>query len=302
MINRKAFKLTNKQRQSLWGYIFLLIPLIYLSITYFIPTFSAINMSFRKWAILSPAKPWVGIDNYANMLNDTRLIKSLQNTFIIVILKVPIELVIALGIALLLNRIPKFRGVYRLIYFIPFMTIGPAVAKVWKWAFMPQLGPLNIIVQNLGLPTQPFLQSPDQALFAMIAVIIWSSLGFSTVIMLAGLNQIPVTMYEAARIDGASGWQQFRYITIPLLNASIVLYTVTSTIAALQTFTLAFLLVDSPKGGYLDSIRTLSLHVYQTAFRQFKMGYASAITVGMLIIMIILTLVQLRVLSRDIKY
>lgn len=294
--------LTLEQRRAFWAYVFLLVPISYLTVTRFIPIFASFNMSFRKWTILSPNRPWVGLDNYATMLTDARLQTSLENTLTIAILKVPLELVFALAIALLLHRIPKRRDLFRLIYFIPFMTIGPAVAKVWRWAFMPQRGPINLFLGGLDFPQQPFLQDPNQALYAMIAVLIWVGLGFSTVLMLAGLSQIPQTFYEAAKIDGANSWQLFQHITIPLLNPTLVLYTVTSTIGALQTFTMAFLLVPKPRGGYSDSLRTVMLHIYESGFGNLRMGYAAAITVSILIFMIVLTLIQFRILSRKFDY
>jgi multiple sugar transport system permease protein len=181
------------------------------------------------------------------------------------------------------------------------MTIGPAVAKIWRWAFAPQRGPINLTLDAVGLPQQPFLNDPDQALYAMIVVLIWAGLGFSTVLMLAGLTQIPRIYYEAALVDGANNRQLFRHITLPLLNPTLVLYLVTSTISALQTFTMAFLLTAAP-GGILDSTRTVMLHVYEVGFTRLKMGYAASITVSVLIFMLVLTVIQLRVTTRRFEY
>jgi multiple sugar transport system permease protein len=197
------------------------------------------------------------------------------------------------------------RGLYRLIYFIPFMTVAPAVARVWKLAYVPQVGTFNLILERLGLPQQPFLQSPGQALYAVIAVIIWQSIGFAVVIMLAGLNQIPAVYYEAAQLDGASPVQLLRHVTLPLLNSAIVFLTVTLTIGALQTFTVVFLLTSdmgSTMGGPLDATRTLVLHIYDYGFRRYEMGYAAAMTVVMFVMMITLTLLQLRLIGRRVEY
>ncbi len=288
----------------LWGYVFLFIPFAYLAAVRFIPTFMSLNMSLREWSILNPDKIWVGFDNFARLIEDARFWKSLGNNFKIALVAVPVQITLALFIAILLNRITKARGIFRLIYFIPFMTVLPAVGRVWKWAYVPEIGTFNLILQSLGLPEQPFLQSVDQALPSVILVIIWQSIGFAVVIMLAGLNQIPKVYYEAAELDGASPWQRLWNITIPLLNTSIVFLTITLTISALQTFTLIFLFADysSHLGGPLDATRTLVIHVYEYGFRRYEMGYAAAMTVVMLLIMMILTVIQIRVLSRRVEF
>jgi multiple sugar transport system permease protein len=185
------------------------------------------------------------------------------------------------------------------------MTVIPAIARVWRWAYAPQVGTFNTILQMIGLPSQPFLTSPDQALYSIIAVIIWQSIGFAVVIMLAGLNQIPRVYYEAAELDGASFWQRLRHITIPLMNTAIVFLTITLTIGALQTFTLVFIMAEAgghDLGGPLNSTRTLVIHIYDHGFRRYEFGYAAAITVVMLLMMISLTIFQIRLLSRRIEY
>jgi multiple sugar transport system permease protein len=302
-------KLTLKQQRIMWGYIFLFIPLAYLLAVRIFPTILALNMSFREWSILSPIKLWVGLDNFRQLIQDARFWKSLQNTLIIVILAVPIQVILGLGFALLLNQITKLRSLYRLIYFIPFMTVVPAVARVWQWAYAPEVGMVNHILQFFNLPTQPFLLSPNQALYSIIVVIIWQGLGFSIVIMLAGLNQIPKVYYEAAELDGASSWKMLRYITVPLLNNSLVFLSIILTISALQTFTLVFVMSGSAGyggghtlGGPLDATRTLVIHIYDYAFRQMEMGYASAMTMVLLVLMLIITYFQIRVMSRRVEF
>jgi multiple sugar transport system permease protein len=305
-VGRKSpFSLSLGRRRMLWGYVFLFIPFGYLVIVRFIPTFMSLNMSFREWSILSPTKTWVGFENFARLISDERFWISLKNNFTIALIAVPLQITLSLGIAILLHRIVKFRGLFRLIYFIPFMTVIPAVARVWRWAYAPQVGTLNSILQSLGLPTQPFLTSPDQALYSIIGVIIWQSIGFAVVIMLAGLNQIPKVFYEAAELDGANFWQQLRHITLPLMNTAIVFLIITLTISALQTFAFIFIMAEAgghDMGGPLNSTRTLVIHIYDHGFKRYEFGYAAAITVVMLLLMVALTLVQIRVLSRRVEY
>jgi len=294
-------------RRMLWGYVFLLIPFAYLVAVRFIPTIIALNMSFREWSILSPVRTWVGLENFQTLIHDDRFYASLRNTLTIAAIAVPVQIGLSLGISLLLERIPRFRGLFRLIYFVPFMTVLPAVARVWRWAYVPEIGTFNHILTALGLPSQPFLQSPDQALNSIIAVIIWQSLGFAVVITLAGLNQIPREFYEAAELDGASSWQRLWNITLPLLNASLVFLAITLTIGALQTFTLVFIITSGSSaghdlGGPLNSTRTLVLHIYDYAFKRYQMGYASAVTVVLLVLTMALAVLQLTLLTRKVEY
>jgi multiple sugar transport system permease protein len=293
----------------LWGYVFLAIPFGYLVAVRFIPTVMALNMSFREWSILSPVRTWVGVENFVTLWGDTRFWASLRNTLIIAAIAVPIQIVLSLGISLLLERITHLKSLYRLIYFVPFMTVLPAVARVWRWAYVPEVGTFNAILRSLGLPPQPFLQSPDQALFAIIVVIIWQSLGFAIVITLAGLNQIPTVYYEAAELDGANAWQRLWNVTLPLLNSSLVFLAITLTIGALQTFTLVFIMTGGGSGsaghdlgGPLDSTRTLVLHIYDYAFKRYQMGYASSVTVVLLVLTMALAVLQLTLLSRKVEY
>jgi multiple sugar transport system permease protein len=302
---RLAAFFTLSRRRMLWGYVFLLVPFGYLLIVRIIPTFISLNMSLRHWSVLSPDRTWVGLDNFVRLASDDRFWFSLRNTLAIAAIAVPTQILLALGISLLLNRITRFRGLFRLIYFVPFMTVLPAVARVWRWAYVPEIGTINVLLQVFGLPTQPFLQSPKQALYAIIAVIIWQGLGFAVVITLAGLNQIPRVFYEAAELDGASAWQQLRHITVPLLNTTLVFLAITLTIAALQTFTLVFIMQSGSGhdlGGPLNSTRTLVLHIYDYGFKRYEMGYASAITVVMLVIMMVFAITQITLLNRRIEY
>ncbi|NIM94022.1 MAG: ABC transporter permease subunit [Anaerolineales bacterium] len=299
----KFLRLSWNQQLSLWPYIFLIIPMAYFLFVRFVPTLSTINMSLRDWSLLMPEKEWVGFANYVRMFEDPKLIKAATNTATIVLIMVPLQIIVALTISVLLVRIPKGRGIYRLIYFIPFMTIAPVVGKVWKYILAVQRGPINLVLQELGLEQQPFLTSPDQALYLLIGVIVWSGIGFSTVILVAGIIQIPATYYEAARIDGANGWQLFRHITLPLINPALVFVTIITTLRALREFTIPYVITPgSAIGGPLNSLLTLMIQVYVTGFRKMKMGYASAITVCMLVIMMTISLVQLRIMRRRIEY
>lgn len=300
-------KLSLRRRRQLWAYAFMLIPLFFFLAIRIGPTLFALNVSVREWNILSPEKPFVGLANFENIWQDFQNPKSVvrhafQNTFAYVIIGVPVQLVLALAVALMLDRINKLVGLFRAIYFIPFVTSTVAISWVWRWMYQPRFGPINILLSFLGLPEQNFLRDPDQALLSIAAVAIWQGLGFAIVIFLAGLKQIPQMYYEAARIDGASRRQLFRHVTLPLLNPTIVYLVVLQSIRFLRMFTQVINMTRQGDGGPLNSTVTVVLHMYREGFGRYKMGSAAALMVVLFLIIMVITLVQMRLLTRRVEY
>lgn len=297
-------KLTLSQRQVVWAYIFLFVPLLFFIFIRIMPTLSAFNISLHEWNPLATEQTFVGLANYQQLWEDLANPKSpthhaFVNTFKYVIIGVPLQLLIALIIALLLNEITRFSVIFRAVYFIPFVTSTVAIAWVWRYLYQPQFGLFNVILSSLGLPQQPFLKSPDQALYSITAVVVWQGLGFAIIIFLAGLKQIPQTYYEAAKIDGASRWQSFWRITLPLLNTTVVYLAVLQTISFLRMFDYVINMTTQGSGGPLNSTTTVTLRVYREAFSSFNMGYASTLTVALFAVILVITVVQLKLLSRD---
>lgn len=294
---RKGLTLT--QQKYLFVYSCLFIPLLFFISIRFLPMLYTFNVGFREWDILSKDKPFVGIENYVNLFKDEVFLISIKNTFIYVFVGVMGQVVIGLAVALLLQRINKFVGFFRVIYFIPYVTSVVAVSWVFKWLLMNN-GIVNEVLMKLGFEAQLFLRSPDQAIYVIIGTMIWQGLGFQMVIFLAGLENIPKMFYEAAEIDGADGWNKFTRITIPLLNPTIVFSAVIGSIAFLQSFTQVLNMTGS--GGPLNSTITMVLYIYELAFQQFKMGYASAATVVLFLIILVFTLFQMKVLTKKFDY
>src|SRR5512142_1722460 len=288
-------RLTLGQRRQMWAYVFLLFPLLFFIMIRFAPTLFAMSVSLFRWDILSPNKPWVGMRNYETLFADPVFWKSLTNTLLYVALSIPAQLVLGLSFALLLQAATHWRGFFRALYFIPFVTSTVAISWVWRWIYQPTFGPLNKLLALVGLPDQKYLASPDQALPSIVVVLVWQALGFYVIIFIAGLEGIPVDFYEAAKIDGARAWDLFRHITLPLLNPTIVFLTVIGTINGIQVFTQVLNMSFQGMGGPLDSTKSLVLFIYNQAFQSFKMGYASAGTVVLFAIILVITLVQLRV-------
>jgi len=296
-----------QRKRQIWAYIFLLIPMAFFLFIRLAPTLFAFNMSLRDWNPLSPEQPFVGLKNFVKIVTELENPKSVtrkafQNTFLYVVLGVPSQLVLSLAIALMLNHIRRLIGLFRAVYFIPFVTSTVAIAWVWRWMYQPQFGPLNVWLDFLGLPQQPFLRSPQQALPSITAVAVWHGMGFAIIIFLAGLKQIPEVYYEAARIDGAGRWALFRHITIPLLNPTIVYLTVLQTISFLRMFTEVLNMTRQGDGGPLNSTTTVVLRVYREGFGSLNMGFAAALTVVLFAIILIITIIQLRFLTRRFEY
>lgn len=301
------FKLTLARRKVIWAYAFLLLPLTFFIYIRIYPTLFAFDISLHEWNPLSVEQKYVGLKNYQTLYTELQKPKSVTskafvNTAKYVILGMPIQLVLALGIALMLNQIRRMSTLFRVIYFIPFVTSTVAISWVFRWLYQPQFGPLNLFLDFMGLPQQPFLKSPDQALYSILAVAVWQGMGFSVIIFLAGLKQIPDVYYDAAKIDGAGRRQTFWHITMPLLNSSIVYLVVLQSISFLRMFVPVLNMSSQGDGGPLNSTTTVVLRVYREAFSHFRMGYASALTVVLFLIILIVTVIQLRVTSRQVEY
>ncbi len=299
--------LSLRQRQIIWAYIFMSVSLVFFVVIRWYPTIQAFNISFRDWNIFEGSGPWVGLTNFQDIWQDmfkprSSVRAAFVNTLKYVIYGVPLQMVMGLAIAMLLNQIRRFSGFFRAAYFVPYVTSAVAVAFVWNWLYAPQTGLINQTLSYLGLPNQPFLQRPSQALQSITAVAVWQSLGFSIIIFLAGLQQIPELYYEAARIDGANPWQIFWKITLPLLNPVIVYLSVLSTISFLRLFALVQNMSPQGTGGPLKSTTTVVLEVYREGFSSYNMGYAAALTVILFLVILLITVIQLRVISRRVDY
>jgi multiple sugar transport system permease protein len=300
-------KLTLKQRQVVWAYSFLAVSLVFFVLIRWYPTLLAFNISFRDWNVFQGSGPWIGLENYADIWADLQKPRSsvraaFINTVLYVLYGVPLQLIFGLGIALMLNQIVRLAGFFRAAYFVPYVTSLVAVAFVWNWLYAPQTGLINVLLQSVGLPQQAFLKSPTQALPSITAVAIWRSLGFTIIIFLAGLQQIPDIYYEAARIDGANRFQIFWRITLPLLNSVIVYLAVLQTISFLRLFDLVQNMSEQGRGGPLNSTTTVVLEVYNQGFSSYEMGYAAALTVILFAVILAITVIQLRLLSRRVEY
>jgi multiple sugar transport system permease protein len=269
-------------RDNKAGYLFLLPWLVGLVLITIGPMIASLYLSFTNYSLIQAPK-FIGVDNYVRMLTDDRLHNSLKVTFIYVFVSTPLQLALALAIALLLNEGMKGLPFYRSVFYLPSMLGGSvAIAVLWRQMFEVD-GLVNQFLRAIGIPvTRSWIGDPSTALWTIILLHIWT-FGSPMVIFLAGLRQIPGMYYEAASVDGASKWAQFRKITIPLLSPIIFFNLVLQIIGAFQAFTQAYV-VSNGTGGPSDSTMFYTLYLYQKGFVQFQMGYAAAMAWLLLVI------------------
>lgn len=299
---KPALRLTLTQRRQLWAYLFVALPFAYFLIVNFYAMANSFLFSFQDYITIRTDRTWIGLENYRTVINDPIFRKALKNTLIFAGVRVPIVTTLALGTALLLHGIKRFKGFFRMLYFMPFVTSGVAIAWVFKFLYLPNFGLFTKVFDFMGWDRIFFLGDPRTALGSIIAVTIWASLGYYTIIFLAGLEDIPIEYYEAAMVDGANALQRFRRITLPLLNRTLVLVVVLCLISSLQNFTYVRLLSKDGFGGPLNSTVTMSLLIYKEAFFSLHMGRASAIAVIFFIIILGVTLIQRRLITREYQY
>lgn len=290
--NRSSFvKFMNKE--STVGYVFALPFIIgFLGFT-IVPIISSFYYSFTDYNLINK-ETIIGIDNYARLLKDTRFLKSIWVTINYVLLSVPLKLAFALLIAILLTRKSRMSSFYRSLFYVPSLIGGSiAVALVWKELFSRN-GLINRLLESIGLEKVSWFGNQDLALIPLILMSVWQ-FGSSMIIFAAGLKQVPVTYYEAAKIDGANKFKSFFKITIPCISPVILYNLVMQTISAFMAFTAAFVIT---KGGPNDATMVYALNVYNYAFKYYDMGYASAMSWVMLAIISVITLIIFKTSNR----
>ncbi len=267
-------------RRSLRQYSYvipLILPaLIGIAIFQLWPIFESIRVSFYDYKMISGSMKWVGWQNYLKTLQDPLFWQTVRNTLWFFILKVPVQMVFAFGLALLVQTTARGIGILRTIILIPAITSMVVVSVIWGLMYHPNNGLINSFLEYLSLPPQKFLISPKQSMPSIALMMIWKDVGFNMIFFLAGLMGIPSSIYEAAKIDGAGGWEILRYITVPLVRRTTVFVLITNMITAFKVFTPIFLMT---RGGPANSTRVIVLYLYENAFIYNKMGYAAAISI-----------------------
>jgi multiple sugar transport system permease protein len=292
-----AFMQSPLKREDFYTGIVCLLPSIAVVAVFTLyPIGFSLYLSFHKWAILSPAKPYVGLQNYIELFTSKEFWHVLGNTVLYTLGVVPIGACVSLGLAVLLNRKLVASGFFKTTFFLPALTSTIAVSIVWLWLYDANNGFLNYLLRLVGLKPVPWLISSKTALLSIIIMMIWKNAGYHMIMFLAGLQGIPDTYYEAAQIDGANGWQKFRYITWPMIKPVLAFVLVTNTIFTFQSFEQIYTMTG---GGPSQSTDVVVYYLYQRAFEFQEMGYASAISWVIFAILLILTIVQLRLARKE---
>ena len=291
--------MTLKAKRTATAYGFLILPVIFFVGVRIFPTLEALALSVQT------QKGALTFSNYHTLFTDPDFWRAIFNTLLYLVITVPFQIAVGLLIALAIERVRRFKWFYRIIYFLPYITSIVAVSWVWRLMYDPNFGLFNELLGLVGIPPQNFLQDPKEALACVSVVMIWQMTGFSMLIFSAGLQAIPRQFYAAARIDGAGTWKIFSRITLPLLNPTLVFLAVTGGIQALQTFTQIENLTSSSSstaGGPLHRTTSMVVYMYNNGFIEFNMQYAAAVAVVLFVIIMSITLIQLRSFTRSFEY
>lgn len=291
-------KLNMAKREALTAYIFIT-PLVVGFILWNIgPLLASLGLSFTDYNLLEPPK-FVLFENYAALFDDDVFPIAFKNTLVYALVTVPLGLVVSLALAMIMNQGVPGTALFRTIFFIPSVCAIVAIALVWQWIYDSDLGILNYFLSQIGLPKFQWLQDKRLALPAIMAMSIWQGAGYTMVIYLAGLQGVPVQLYEAAEIDGAGAWARFRHVTLPMLTPTTFFLLVVGFIGAFQFFAESYMMT---RGGPSYATMSLVYHIYLNGFSYFKMGFASAMAWVLFAVVFVLTMIQLQYARRWVHY
>lgn len=302
-IDRQRAARQRKLKRTLAAFTLLAPALVILLLFIYYPALYVLRLSFFEWDLISPDQVFVGLDNYARLFSaESDFWQSLWRTLEYSLIYIPLTLVLSLVLALGLNRIRTLQGLFQSLYFIPSVTSIAVLAVVWSLIFNPQIGPLNQILQSLGVPLAKlpkWLNDPDLAIPALAVMGAWQSMGFNTLLFIAGLRNIPGTFYEAARVDGASRWRIFWSITLPLLSPVLFFIVFMLMINSFRVFGVVAIMT---RGRPLGSTNVLLYFIYQQGFRYFDAGLASAASWIVFMLVLAAAMLQTRLGERKVFY
>lgn len=285
---KKLRELLEKEAVSAW--LYLAPALILLGIFTFYPTIQLLINSFYEMDGMG-TKIFMGMDNYKNLLSDEEFWNTVKNSFVFIGWSVPLSMLAGLLLALLINNDLKAKGLFRTIFFSPVVTSLVAAGLIWVWLLNNDYGIVNTLLTRMGFPAIPWLVDEKYAMKSVIMMTVWKDAGYNMILFLAGLNAINSSYYEAAEIDGATKWQQFKEITWPLLMPTTLFVLVIRTIFSFRTFEQIFAMT---KGGPTGSTTVFVYYIYEKAFNNFELGYAAAAAMILLVIVLSLTFIQFK--------
>lgn len=295
-------RINGKKKNQKIAYLFIFPQMVLLFVLVIIPVLYSLVLAFCDWDFVSGVDniKFVGLENFVNMWKDPKFIRSFINTIAFAAGVVPTSMIMALIIAIILNKYVFCKGVLRLGFFIPYISSIVAISIVWSFIFNPTHGPINSFLTKIGIENPPgWLTDSSWALISLMIVSIWQALGYCIIIYLGGLQNVPEDLYEAAKIDGANGLQQFFKITIPMLSPTTFFLLITRVIQSFQIFAPIRVLTN---GGPGYSTNVMVFYMYDNAFQYYKMGYASAVAWVMFVIIMVITIIQWRGQKKWVAY
>lgn len=291
---RPAWRAALPGREAWTAWAMLAPALLGFVLFYALPALRAVEISFTDWNLLRPPRD-VGLANYQRLWHDERFWQGMKLSLAYALMNIPLQTVLGLGLAVAMDRLTRSLWV-KSVVLLPYLLSNVLVALVWLWMLDPALGVVNALIERLGGERQPFFSGADQALATVAAVNVWRHMGLVAMLFLAGLQNIPRSLYEAAAMEGAGEWQMFRRITLPLLRPVMVFVLVTSVTGSLQIFDTVAV---TTQGGPQDATRVIVPYIVQNAFGFLKMGYASAMSMVLCAVMLLYTVLQMRLMRAD---
>jgi len=284
-----------KQKYDRQGYALTLPYIIFFLAFVAYPLIFSLILMFHRWDIVTPMQ-WIGLKNFERLVHDPLFIKSIFNTLTFLLIHIPLQIVVALGFALILNSKIKFRALFRTIYFLPVVVSGVVVTILWQQLYSYDAGLLNRMLTALGIPKVPWIVSPELAMPSIAIMATWKNIGIYIIMFMVGLQNIPAELYECSSIEGASKTRQFFSITLPLLNPTIVVVLVLSTIGGFSLFIEPYVLTG---GGPMQSTLSAVLYIYNQAFYFNHMGYAATLGFVFAVIIFIVILLQKKTVEME---
>jgi multiple sugar transport system permease protein len=294
---KRGFRGVLKEMRREWtAYLFNAPGMLLFAVFVVYSVITSFTLSFHEWNILEPEKPFVGLQNYREVMGDERFWASVGRSIYFTVGSVIPTMAIALAIALLLNTKIRALGLFRTAYYLPVITPLVVAAIIWKWVYDADFGLANFYLMKLGIIDKPLLWLADKTLAmpAVIAVNVWKGVGFNMVVYLAGLQAIPAEFYEAAEVDGAGAWQRFRRITFPLVAPTTFFLLVINTVGAMKAFENIFVMTSGGPPGPGGATTTVVYYIYTQAFEFFRMGYASALAYVLFFLLFLVSFTQFR--------
>ncbi len=291
--------MNNGRPHNARGYLFIAPATVYVGVFALFPILAAGYLSLHRWHLLQSEHPFVGLANFSTLAADPFFRTAVWNTCVYVVVSVPLGVITSLAVAVLIAQ--PLRGVrlFRTLYFIPAISSQVALSMVWIWILLPEVGLINTMAKRMGFDgSTNFLAQPGWAMASLVAMSLWIGLGPRMVIFLAGLKGIPESLYEAASLDGCSGWQKFRSITLPMLSPTILFVVVTTTISAFQLFTPVYVMT---KGGPRRTTDVVLYHIYKEAWQKFDIGMASAMSYVLFAMIVMVALIQLKLMRGGLR-